>query len=145
VKGYLTWNELKYKCEVTRNFGEIPKVMCNPGEIGQVIVNLLINAAQAIPEQGVVEVHTEPDDKEVVVRVVDTGAGIDPKDLPRIFEPFYTTRPVSMGTGLGLSISYGIIKRHSGSMQVDSEVGSGTTFSIHLPVDKPGDSAPDVG
>jgi len=133
----LVWNQLKYKCEVERNLGAIPEVMCHPGEIGQVIVNLLVNAVQAIPDHGRIEVRTEPNDGEILIRVIDTGCGIDPKDLSRIFEPFFTTKPVGVGTGLGLSISYGIIQRHHGIMEVDSEVGAGTTFLIRLPVNKP--------
>lgn len=133
----LAWNELKYKCEVKKNLSEIPKVMCHPGEIGQVLVNLLVNAAQSISEKGRIEVRSEPDDQGVMIQVIDTGSGIDPKDLPRIFEPFYTTKAVGDGTGLGLSISYGIIQRHHGSLDVDSELGKGTTFSIYLPSEKP--------
>ncbi len=97
-------------------------------------MNLLMNAAQATPERGVIAIETRAEGDYVVVRISDTGKGIDPEVLPRIFEPFYTTKPVGQGTGLGLSISYGIIKRHNGEIIAESEPGEGTTFTIRLPI-----------
>lgn len=130
----LIWNELKYRFEVRQELGDLPRIHCHPGQLNQVFMNLLLNAAQATPEKGVITIQTEAADDHVTVRISDTGAGIDPEVLPRIFEPFYTTKPVGKGTGLGLSISYGIIKRHKGEIYAESEPGEGTTFTINLPI-----------
>jgi signal transduction histidine kinase len=127
-------NELRYKTEVQRDFGEIPEIQCLPGQLNQVFLNLLINAAQAIETQGVIRVRTWQEGEQVCVEIADTGAGIAPQTLDRIFEPFFTTKPVGKGTGLGLSISWGIVQKHRGHIKVDSEVGKGTRFLITLPV-----------
>jgi PAS domain S-box-containing protein len=129
----MAWNELKYKCTVHRKFSDIPPLRCNPGQLNQVFINLLVNAAHAIPEKGDVTVETLSDDKGVTVRIADTGAGIPADKLSKIFEPFFTTKKQGVGTGLGLSISYGIVEKHGGTLQVDSEVGRGTVFTIFLP------------
>lgn len=130
----LIWNELKYRFEVRTDLGDLPNIDCHPGQLNQVFMNLLLNAAQATPDRGALTIETEAEEETVVVRIADTGEGIDPAVLPRIFEPFYTTKPVGKGTGLGLSISYGIIKRHNGEISVDSKPGVGTTFTIRLPI-----------
>jgi two-component system NtrC family sensor kinase len=129
----MAWNELKYKCTVHRKFSDIPPLRCNPGQLNQVFINLLVNAAHAIPEKGDVTVETLSDDKGITVRIADTGAGIPADKLSKIFEPFFTTKKQGVGTGLGLSISYGIVEKHGGTLQVDSEVGRGTVFTIFLP------------
>jgi len=97
-------------------------------------MNLLVNAAQSIERDGLIRVTTRPDEGGVLVSVSDNGCGIPPQHLSRIFEPFFTTKPVGKGTGLGMSIAYDIVKKHGGDLQVESEVGRGTTFSIHLPL-----------
>ncbi|GAG30170.1 unnamed protein product, partial [marine sediment metagenome] len=107
----IVWNELKYKCHVHKHFGELPLVRCNAGQLNQVFMNLLINAAQAIPEHGDITIETERDDDHVVIRIADTGKGIDSEHLSRLFDPFFTTKEVGKGTGLGLSISHGIIQK----------------------------------
>lgn len=127
-------NELKYKARVQRAFGELPKVMCRASQIGQVLVNLLVNAAQAIDEQGVITVATGVEAGGVRIDVGDTGRGIEPAHLDRVFDPFFTTKPVGQGTGLGLSLSYGIIKDHGGWIKVESVLGQGSRFSVWLPL-----------
>lgn len=130
----MLWNELKYKCTVHERLQPLPPIRCFPGQLNQVFMNLLVNAAQAIPEHGEITVETEATDTDIVIRISDTGVGIPPENLPRLFNPFFTTKPVGKGTGLGLAISYGIIKKHKGRIDVTSEVGRGTTFTVCLPL-----------
>ncbi len=130
----IAWNEIKYVASVQHEFGNIPKINCYPQQLNQVFLNLLINAAQAIKDQGTITVRTWCDEKNVNVSIVDTGSGIAPKDMARIFEPFYTTKDVGKGTGLGLSISYGIVQNHGGEIRVESELGKGSTFTVTLPI-----------
>jgi signal transduction histidine kinase len=106
------------------------------GQIDQVLMNLLTNAAQAIgdrPNGGTIRLAAHGDAERVVMTISDDGPGIPPAVLPRIFDPFFTTKDVGEGSGLGLSIVHGIIERHGGRISVDSELGQGTTFTIHLP------------
>ena len=128
-------NEIKYKARVLTDFGEIPPVRCLPGQINQVLMNLLVNAAHAIETEGQLRLCTTLDGDSVVITVADTGCGISEANLSRIFDPFFTTKEVGKGTGLGLSISYDIVRRHGGTMNVQSRVGEGTTFTIRLPVE----------
>lgn len=128
-------NELKYKAEVVKEYGGIPAVECIASQINQVFMHLLVNAVQAIAERGSITVRTaQPDDDHVRIDIADTGCGIRPEHLKRIFDPFFTTRPVGKGTGLGLSHAYGIVQKHGGSIEVNSEPGLGTTFRITLPI-----------
>lgn len=129
-------NELKYKCEVVRNFGDLPRVHCMPSQINQVFMSLLINAGQAIATQGKITITTACSGAAAVrIVIADTGVGIAPENLKRIFEPFYTTKPVGTGTGLGLSQAWGIVQRHGGTIEVASQPGRGTAFTITLPRD----------
>ncbi len=130
----VVWNELKYKCEVVKEYGELPLVECRISQLQQVFMNLLVNAAQAIEEHGIITIRTGTEDDQVWIEVSDDGKGIPEDQLARVFEPFYTTKPVGKGTGLGLSVSYNIVERHHGRLEVESEEGGGTTFRIHLPV-----------
>jgi PAS domain S-box-containing protein len=130
----MVWNQLKYKCTVERDFGPLPRLRCHPTQIGQVFANLLVNAAQAIERQGVIRIRTRQEGSEVVVRISDTGHGMTPETRARLFTPFFTTKPRGQGTGLGLSVSQSIIARHQGRIEVESEPGQGTTFTIALPV-----------
>ncbi len=130
----VVWNELKYKTEVVKEYATLPEVECLPSQLNQVFMNLLVNAAHAIEEHGVITLRTGASDEEVWIEVSDTGKGIPPENLKRIFEPFFTTKPVGMGTGLGLSLSYGIVQKHHGRIEAESEVGKGTTFRVTLPV-----------
>jgi len=128
-------NELKYKAEVVLEFGELPPVECQAPQIGQVMMNLLVNAAQAIEGQGRIVIRTGTQGAgQAWFEVEDTGQGIEREALRHIFDPFYTTKPVGEGTGLGLSISYGIVQRHGGRIEVDSHPGQGTRFRVVLPV-----------
>jgi PAS domain S-box-containing protein len=131
----IVWNELKYKCKVNKEYGELPEVHCLSSQLNQVFMNLLVNAGQAIVDQGVITVRTGADQESVWVEVADTGAGIPKDNLTRIFDPFFTTKPVGKGTGLGLSLSYSIVLKHHGRIEVSSEVGKGTTFRVVLPID----------
>lgn len=128
-------NEIKYIADVEEEYDpELPPLNCYPQQLNQVFMNILVNAAHAIEGHGVIRVKTLHDADDIVVRISDTGKGIAPENLTRIFEPFFTTKEVGKGTGLGLSISYDIIKKHGGVMNVESEVGVGTTFIIRLPI-----------
>jgi PAS domain S-box-containing protein len=130
----IVWNELKYKCKVDKQYGELPEVYCLPSQLNQVFMNLLVNAAQAIETRGEVSIRTGLEDDHVWIEVADTGRGIAQENLKRIFEPFFTTKPVGQGTGLGLSLSNSIIVKHQGRFEVESEVGKGTTFRVVLPI-----------
>jgi signal transduction histidine kinase len=130
----IVWNELKYKATIEKNYGNLPAVTCNIGEIKQVLVNLLVNAAHAIKEKGCITITTSNDDEHVLIQIQDTGAGIPQENLKRIFDPFFTTKPVGKGTGLGLWITSSIIEKHSGSITVESTIGIGSTFKIKLPI-----------
>ena len=129
----VAWNELKYKAEVVKEFSGIPSIECYPFQLNQVFMNLLINAAHALEDKGTITVRTGQDESSVWVQVQDTGKGIQPENLTRIFDPFFTTKPVGKGTGLGLSLAYGIVKKHDGRIDVKSEIGQGTTFTVTLP------------
>ncbi|MCK0511414.1 ATP-binding protein [Aromatoleum buckelii] len=129
----VVWNELKYKAEVVKEYGNPPQIECFPSQINQVFMNLLINAAHAIDNRGRITLRTGHDAHNVWVEVKDTGKGIKPEHVGRIFEPFFTTKAVGKGTGLGLSLSYGIVHKHGGRIEVRSEVGTGSTFRVVLP------------
>lgn len=128
-------NELKYKATVETDWGEIPTVQGHPQQLNQVFMNILVNAAQSIESKGDIRVKTIADGNDVVVTISDTGCGIPPEKQSKIFDPFYTTKEVGKGTGLGMHIAYNIIKKHNGSIAVDSVVGKGTTFTIRIPAE----------
>ncbi|CAJ0686168.1 Adaptive-response sensory-kinase SasA [Ralstonia mannitolilytica] len=146
-------NEIKYQADLVREYSELPPVMCIPSQINQVVLNLVVNAAQAYAKKaesggarGVIAVRTgcdaldpsEADAKASVwFEVADAGCGIPPENLKRIFDPFFTTKPVGKGTGLGLSVTYGIVQAHGGRIDVSSAVGKGTTFRVTLPLAGP--------
>ena len=127
-------HQLRSKAEVITEFAPLPPIEGVPTQLNQVFLNVLINAAQAIPERGVVTIRTGHDHDHVWIQISDNGTGIDPENLHRIFDPFFTTKPIGMGTGLGLSVSYGIVKDHGGSIDVASKLDQGSTFTIRLPV-----------
>ncbi len=129
----VVWNELKYKAEVVKEYGELPPVTCLASQISQVFMNLLVNAAHAIKDRGVITIRTGDAGDRVWVEVCDTGSGISEEQQKRIFEPFFTTKPVGKGTGLGLSLSYGIVEKHGGSIDLHSVPGEGSRFRIWLP------------
>jgi two-component system NtrC family sensor kinase len=128
-------NEVKYKADVIKEYGQIPDIECQPSHINQVIMNIVVNGAHAISgERGKITIRTGCDDTEVWIEIADTGSGIPVELQTRIFDPFFTTKPIGTGTGLGLSLSYGIIKKHGGQIDVRSAPGCGTTFRITLPI-----------
>lgn len=133
----VVWNEIKYKAKVVKEYGETPKIQCLASQLNQVFMNLLVNAAHAIDNNGVITLRTGVSNDEVWVEVTDTGSGIPAENLTRIFDPFFTTKPVGKGTGLGLSLAYGIIQKHHGKIEVQSIPGKGTTFRVRLPVQQP--------
>ena len=130
----IAWNEIRYKATLKKELGEIPRTRCYPHQMNQVFMNLLVNAAHAIEDQGVITVRSWEEDGYVCVSVADTGRGIPEANLNRIFEPFFTTKGVGKGTGLGLSITYDIVKKHNGEITVRSEPGKGTLFTVRIPV-----------
>jgi signal transduction histidine kinase len=132
-------NQLKNRADVRLELGKLPLVECAPSQIDQVFLNLIVNAAQAMPEgkMGLIEVRTECDEKQVWIEVKDNGPGIPSEILKKIFDPFFTTKDPGTGTGLGLSVSQNIIQQHNGMLEVNSVVGEGTTFKITLPIKRP--------
>ncbi|MDH5570194.1 MAG: PAS domain-containing protein [Gammaproteobacteria bacterium] len=129
-------NEIKYKADVIKDYSDLPNIECIISQINQVFMNLLVNAAHAIVERGTITIRTGVKDNGIYVDISDTGKGIDKDKLSKIFDPFYTTKPVGQGTGLGLSLSYSIIQKHNGKITVESNPGEGTCFHIWLPIEQ---------
>ncbi|MEQ1630470.1 MAG: ATP-binding protein [Gallionella sp.] len=128
--------------DVVKHFGKLPEIVCSPSQLNQVFLNLVTNAAQALPdERGTITLNSRVDGGGVLVEVVDNGKGIPPDVLPKIFDPFFTTKDIGKGTGLGLSISYKIIQQHGGRITVESKLGMGTRFSVWLPLKPPDEAA----
>jgi signal transduction histidine kinase len=130
-------NEIKYRARLVKEFGDIPLVNANDGRLAQVFLNLLLNAAHAIDEgdteNNEIRIRTWSEGKEVFAEISDTGKGIPPESLERLFDPFYTTKPIGVGSGLGLSICHKIITSYDGKIEVESNVGDGTSFVVRLP------------
>ena len=137
----IAYNEIKYYANVEENLEEVPTIKALEGEINQVLLNMLVNAAHAIKLkgiQGTIKIHTYCEDNYVKCEISDNGTGISKENISNIFNPFFTTKPVGVGTGLGLSISHDIIvNKHSGAIDVNSCLGEGTTFIISLPIEIP--------
>jgi signal transduction histidine kinase len=141
-------NELKYVADVETQLGDLPPVVCNVGDVNQVFLNLLVNAAHAIGEvvkgtekKGNITVRTASEGDKVLITIADTGCGIPEGIRGKIFDPFFTTKEVGRGTGQGLAIARSVIvERHKGTLTFESEVGKGTTFYVRLPID-PGESS----
>ena len=136
----MAWNEIRHRARLVREYSTVPLVDASEARLGQVFLNLVVNAAQALSEghakQNLISLSTRYDDAQqrVVVDVGDTGAGIPPENLNRIFDPFFTTKDVGLGTGLGLAICQRIVTDFGGTLTVRSELGTGTTFSVSLPI-----------
>jgi signal transduction histidine kinase len=134
----MAWNEIRHRARLVKEYGPAPLVSANESRLGQVILNLIVNAAQAMPEGNVggnlLRVATRTtEDGRAAIDVSDTGCGIPRQNLERIFDPFYTTKPVGVGTGLGLAICHRIVSELGGAIEVDSELGRGTRFRVVLP------------
>ena len=128
-------NEVKYKADVVREYGDLPDIECRPSELNQVFMNLIVNAAHSIrADRGVITVRSGVEGDQVWVEVQDNGCGIPEAHLSRIFDPFFTTKDVGVGTGLGLSVSHGTVAKHGGHIGVRSVVGEGSTFRVTLPI-----------
>ncbi|SDX65398.1 ATP-binding protein [Pseudomonas salomonii] len=128
-------SELKYKADVVKHYMPLPDIECLASQLNQVVMNLVINAAQAMgPERGTITISNGVEGENIWLEVADDGCGIAPQTVQKIFDPFFTTKPVGEGTGLGLSLSYGIVKKHRGTISVSSELGKGTTFRVVLPI-----------
>jgi signal transduction histidine kinase len=129
-------HEVKYRADVKVNLDELPPIECIPSQLNQVFLNLIVNAAQAMPKdrRGTIELRSSVQDQHVCIEVIDDGDGMSAQTLKRIFEPFYTTKKTGEGTGLGLSVSLGIVQRHHGSLTVQTEEGKGTCFKLMLPI-----------
>jgi two-component system NtrC family sensor kinase len=130
----LVEHQTRGRIKIVRTYGDVPLVGCYPGQLNQVFMNLIVNAIQAIDGEGQIDVECFRDGDSIAVRVRDTGHGIPVEALPRIFDPGYTTKGVGVGTGLGLSISYRIAANHGGSLQVKSEKGKGSEFTLRIPI-----------
>jgi CheY-like chemotaxis protein len=135
----MAWNELRHRAKVIKLYTKVPHVDAHESRLGQVFLNLIINAAHAIPagnyDANEIRIATSLDlNGRVVVDITDTGTGIPPEIRPRLFTPFFSTKPIGVGTGLGLAISHRIITQFGGTISFDTEVGKGTTFHIALPV-----------
>jgi signal transduction histidine kinase len=132
-------NIVKHKATVRKFYGEVPEIQCSPSQINQVFLNIITNAVHAMPadrpEPGVITLRTAREGDDMVrIEIQDNGSGIPANVLPKIFDPFYTTKPIGKGTGMGLSISFKIVQEHGGKILVDTEPGVGTVFSILLPL-----------
>jgi two-component system NtrC family sensor kinase len=130
-------NEIKDKAEIITDFTAVPPLECIGPQINQVIMNLLVNAAQSIEGFGSISLRTRSSEDEVCIEIEDTGSGMPAEISKRIFEPFFTTKPVGKGTGLGLSLAFNIIEKHHGRITVSSTLGKGSCFKIYLPLRQP--------
>ena len=123
------------RIEMIVELHKLPMLTCRPGHIAQVLLNMLLNSASAMGDvKGIINVTSHSDGKEIIITVSDNGCGIPPDIVPKIFDPFFTTHDVGGGTGLGLSVAHDVIVAHGGTIEVQSAVGVGTIFTIHLPV-----------
>lgn len=130
----LVHHQLKNRIAVVKEYGTLPEIECSPNQLNQVFMNLLVNAAQAMPGRGTLTIKTLHLGNEIQIKISDTGIGIPRENMRKIFDPGFTTKGVGVGTGLGLSICNKIIQDHRGRIAVESEVGRGTTFTITLPI-----------
>ncbi|MCH9032155.1 MAG: hypothetical protein IIB00_07855 [candidate division Zixibacteria bacterium] len=127
-------HKLKIGIKVEKNYGDLPELDCFPNRLNQVFMNILVNAIHSMDGKGVITITTRREGENVTLEFCDTGGGIPPSNIGRIFDPGFTTKGAGVGSGLGLSISYRIIQEHDGNIKVKSEPGEGTTFTITLPI-----------
>lgn len=131
---YIARSAIPMRVQIVEEYGALPAIECNPSQLNQVFLNLITNAAQAIPGAGSVTIRTTQEDDRIRIAVIDTGAGIPPDVLPHIFDSYFTTKPKGEGTGLGLPIARDIVRNHGGEIRVETAEGKGTTFTITLPL-----------
>jgi two-component system, NtrC family, sensor kinase len=130
----IVWNSMKTKVTIKKELGDAPMIRCNAQQLSQVFLNLIVNASQAMGDKpGTITVRTFERAGKTVVQIADTGCGMTPEVKARLFEPFFTTKGAEQGTGLGLSITHDILKKHEAAIEVESEVGKGTTFTLSFP------------
>ncbi|MEK6792010.1 MAG: ATP-binding protein, partial [Deltaproteobacteria bacterium] len=130
-------SSIQYKLDgitLTKDLAVLPAIYADPRELRQVFINILSNAAEAMPKGGNIKITTTSSESHVTIKITDTGIGVSPRDTLRVFEPFFSTKELGQGTGLGLSISYGIIIRHNGTIDLSSEAGKGAAVTIKLPI-----------
>lgn len=130
----LLGNQIRDRIVVHRNYGDVPRMECNIGQLNQVFMNLLSNACQAISGKGDIWIGTRVEEETLLVAIRDNGDGIPSEQIPRIFDPFFTTKDPGKGTGLGLSIAFGVVRSHGGSIDVESSLGKGSTFTVKIPI-----------
>lgn len=130
----MIWNQIKNRCDLIKDFGQLKPTLGIETQISQVLINLLLNASQAISDKGVIRIKSFMNDGFNIIEIQDNGCGIPKASIDKIYDPFYTTKPVGVGTGLGLSISYAIIEKHQGRIEVESIENEGTTFKVFLPI-----------
>ena len=132
-------HEVKHTADIVLNLSDTPDIQCVPSQINQVFMNLIVNAAHAMPtdKRGCITIDSGHDDANVWFQVSDNGCGMNPQTLSKIFDPFFTTKSQGQGTGLGLSVSFGIVQRHGGTITAHSEEGVGTRFRVTLPIRQP--------
>ncbi len=137
-------HEIKNRIAIERDLGDIPRIECHPAQINQVLLNIILNACQAIEGEGTIRLRSHESGGEVTVEIADSGAGIPEERLERIFKPGFTTKTGGAGMGLGLPISLHIVEKHGGRIDVRSQLGEGTTFEVVLPVQYRGETIPEV-
>jgi two-component system NtrC family sensor kinase len=134
-------NQLKNRIVINKKYTDQPCTMiCNEGKLHQAILNILLNASQAIEEKGTISISTLLENQQLVIAIADTGYGISEENLPRITDPFFTTKDPGKGTGLGLSIAYNVVQEHGGTLEFESKMGKGTKVIITLPVSRMDDT-----
>ena len=131
----LTSNLWKNNIQIHENFGDIPLVKCYSGLLNQVFMNLIVNAIDAMEQGGTLTLETKATQDEVLIAIKDTGSGIQPENLMKIFEEGFTTKSKNKGSGLGLALSQDVVRRHKGRIEVESVLGEGSTFTVYLPID----------
>ena len=129
-------SQWQYHCTIEQDIDVVEKVICNPGELNQVLLNLIVNAAQSVSDNGLIQIKAHVKNEMAIIELTDNGCGIKGEVMKNIFEPFFTTKEVGEGTGLGLFISHGIVTKYGGSITVDSDSDSGTTIKVSLPLVK---------
>lgn len=134
----IAWNELKYNCNVVKNLSELPPINGSLKQFELMMVNLLLNASQSMTSKGDIIISSSVEDSSILIAVTDTGCGIPPENIPKLFTPFFTTKPIGSATGLGLASVYGVVKSFGGQIKVKSELDKGSTFTVYLPIEKNG-------